>query len=91
MDTNLSKFKNDDTMMELVYSWATLKCKRGNKQRMKHIINKETMTSLCGHFKPDLEQQKDLIYRKMQAIFYSNRCRPCIRIAGFLGINLERL
>jgi len=78
-------------MSLMMYSWATLKCKRGNQQHFKHIINKETMSSLCGQFKPDLIEREDLIYRKMADIFTSVRCRRCIQISESLEIKLENL
>jgi hypothetical protein len=74
-----------------MYSWGSLKNKRGFKHKSNHIINKETMSSLCGQFKPDLTERSELVYRKMVEVFTSNRCKRCMQITKFLNIRLEDL
>lgn len=78
-------------MSLLMYSWGTLKNKRGFKHKSNHIINKETMSSLCGQFKPDLTERGELVYRKMVEVFSSNRCKRCIQLTECFKIKLGDL
>jgi hypothetical protein len=78
-------------MKVLLYSWITKKSSMGLSHMRNHILNKETMISLCGQFKPNADIQQRLIFRKMSEVFQSTRCGSCLYKASIMGIKLDTL
>jgi len=76
------------------YSWCVLQHSRGRGSGTKrnHIVHMDTKKSICGAMETFQTVDKSaIIFKKKKELFRSTVCVKCIRIAGFLGIDLENL